>query len=189
MSQPALGLLRERDSLLLLIDIQPKLYTAMPEAPAARMMRQSVLLAKSAGLLAVPVIATRQYPRGLGALADEINRALPDGTEVADKTCFSCCAAPSVSAPLEHSGRRQIVLAGIEAHVCVLQTAADLLKLGYDVHVAADAVCSRSPDHLNNALARLENMGVVLSNSESVVFEWLRDASHPQFKAVSALLR
>ena len=187
--RPPVRLLDENESLLLLIDLQPKLSRTMPEALAARMLKQSTLLAKSAGLLGVPVIATRQYPQGLGPLAAEISASLPAETLLVDKTCFSCASAPEVAERLQSSARRQIVLAGIEAHVCVLQTAVDLLDQGFEVHIAADAVCSRSPEHLANALSRLGRMGAVLSNSESVVFEWLRDALHPQFKAVSALLR
>ena len=183
------GLADAGASLLLLIDIQPRLIRVMPPEAGARAIRQSALLARAAELLNVPVVATRQYPSGLGPLADELLAALPTQATVVDKSCFSCFAATDVAQRILESGRRQIVLAGVEAHVCVLQTAYDLLVHDLDVHVAADAVCSRAPDHAQNALSRLRSVGVTISNAESIVFEWLRDAAHPQFRQISALLR
>jgi nicotinamidase-related amidase len=105
------------------------------------------------------------------------------------KSGFSCCAAEGFTATLEGLGRSQVVLAGMESHVCVLQTALELKQRGFTVFVAGDAVCARSRQRSENALARLRQAGVVVTHSESVLFEWMRDARHPQFKAVSQLLK
>ena len=182
-------LLDSESSFLLLIDIQPRLLRTMPEASAAVLLKQTVLMAKAAALIGVPLLASRQYPKGLGELADEVLTALPANADIIDKTCFSCWSASSIAQRIRTARRRQIVLAGIEAHVCVLQTAFDLVNEGFEVHVAQDAVASRNPQHQSNALIRMRAAGITVSNSESIVFEWLRDAAHEHFKAVSALLK
>jgi nicotinamidase-related amidase len=105
------------------------------------------------------------------------------------KTGFSCCAADGFTASLQRLGRKQVILAGMESHVCVLQTALELKQLGFDIFVPEDAVCARSRRRSENALARLRQAGVVVTHCESGLFEWLRDAQHPQFKAVSKLVK
>jgi nicotinamidase-related amidase len=136
----------------------------------------------------VPAIATEQYPRGLGPTDPAVAAALPEGTPLLDKTCFACGGDEAFRLALAAAERRQVVLAGMEAHVCVLQTAL-LLHGDYQVFVVEDAVCSRNPDHHRNAMERLRQAGVTVTNTESVLFEWLRDAAHAQFKAVSALVK
>ncbi len=177
------------DSVLLVIDIQDRLAAAMEADDRERVVAAGRRLAHTAGLLDVPVIASRQYPRGLGEMDATLAAELPAATGVFDKTCFSCCAQPDLRARLEATGRRQVVVCGMETHVCVLQTALELAAAGFAPFVPADATCSRSADHHANALDRLRQAGVVVSNSESVLFEWLRDASHAQFKTVSKLVR
>jgi nicotinamidase-related amidase len=108
---------------------------------------------------------------------------------VLTKTSFSCCEAPGFLGTLDRERRPQVVLCGMEGHVCVLQTALELHELGWQVFVVEDAVCSRSPVHQGNALERMRQAGVIATNTESVLFEWLRDASHSQFRAVSALVK
>lgn len=174
---------------LVVIDVQPRLAAAMPEADLERCLRRLGLLLEAATLLQVPVVATAQYPQGLGETEPVIARAFPPGTAVLAKTSFSCCGADGFTDRLGASGRPQVVLSGMEAHVCVLQTAFDLRSLGLQAFVVEDAVCSRDPHDHANAMARLRQGGVVVTNTESVLFEWLEDASHPQFKAVSALLK
>jgi len=114
---------------------------------------------------------------------------LPEGMTPIDKTCFSSAAAPAFCQALDADGRRQVVLAGIESHVCILQTALGLAEQGQEVFVAEDAVGARRAAHHRNAMERLRRDGIVVTNAESVIFEWLRDARHAQFKAVSALLK
>lgn len=176
-------------STLLLIDWQQRLFQAMPADAGSNALRQTRLLTKVASLLGVPVIATRQYPQGLGPIVDALLTELPPDAPVADKTAFSCLACAPVQQALIAGRRPQVVLAGMETHVCVLQTAHDLIAHGYQVFVATDAVCSRAPSNIAQGLSRIGAMGATLTNAESVVFEWLRDAQHPQFRAVSALLR
>jgi nicotinamidase-related amidase len=137
----------------------------------------------------VPVLVTEQYPQGLGATQAEIRDYLPVDTEIFSKTGFSCCAAEGFLQALQSSGRRQLILCGMEAHVCVLQTALELLKRGFQVYVLVDAVCARRTEHKVIALQRLQQQGVTLSCVESVLFEWLRDAKHVHFKAISSLIR
>ena len=105
------------------------------------------------------------------------------------KTCFSSAAAPAFRQTLEADGRGQVVLAGIESHVCILQTALGLAEQGREVFVTEDATGARRAAHHRNAMERLRRDGIVVTNAESVIFEWLRDARHAQFKAVSALLK
>lgn len=177
------------DSALVVVDLQGRLSAAMPADEAERVAKATLRLLKAADCLGVPVLATEQYPQGLGPTQAEIAAAWPSATSVFAKTGFSCCLAPGFVEALAESGRRQVLLVGQEAHVCVLQSAYDLLQLGYRVQVLGDAVCSRNPEHKASALRRLQSRQVIVTNHESVLFEWLGDAAHPQFKAVSALLR
>lgn len=181
--------LRHADSVLLVIDIQERLAAAMAPATLDRVRRNVRILLEAARRLRVPVIATEQYPRGLGPTLAPLVEALPENTPRLEKTCFSCAGAEPFTAAIEAAGRSQFVIAGMEAHVCVLQSALDLRSLHEEVFVVEDACCSRRPDHHANAMHRLRQAGVVVTNTESVVFEWLRDSRHEHFKALSALLR
>ncbi|MCQ8129952.1 isochorismatase family protein [Methylomonas rivi] len=183
------GLLSAEHSLLLIVDMQGRLLEAMPPADAQTMLDNSVRLLKAAALLEVPVLLTEQYPKGLGHTADAVRQALPTAAACFEKTAFSCCGSDAVTQALRGSAKSQIVIAGQEAHVCVLQTAFDLLRQGFEVFVVEDAVCSRAVRHKENALWRMRQAGAGIVCHESVLFEWLRDASHPQFKSISALLR
>src|SRR5438876_6656358 len=153
---------------------------------AAGLVRDVGFLIDAARLLDMPVQATEQYPKGLGPTVPDLARRLP---ERPDKTTFSSCAAPGVVETLRRAARPKVVLAGIEAHVCVLNTALDLLALGFRVYVAADAVASRYPTDREFALRRLEQAGAILTTAEACVFEWIGGASHPQFKAMSTLIQ
>jgi nicotinamidase-related amidase len=177
------------ESVLLIIDTQTRLAAATPEAARARVINSSGVLLQAAALLNVPALVTEQYPKGLGHTEPAVIRHLPAQARHFEKTCFSCCAAAGFMDALRGLARRQIILAGMETHVCVLQTALELNAAGKQVFVAEDAVCSRVEAHHLNALARLRQAGVIVSNSESVLFEWLRDAGHARFKQISALIR
>ncbi len=177
------GLLDPVRSALLVIDVQERFAPAIEdfEQTAAGCAR----LAKTFGLLGLPVFATEQYPKGLGPTV-EVVRAELAATPPA-KTCFSSLGCDEVREGLETSGARSIVVCGIEAHVCVNQTVHDLLTAGYEVHVAADAVDSRSGLDRDAALRRMERAGAVLTTVETAAFELLRDARHPSFKDVQRL--
>lgn len=183
------NLLDASRSVLLLVDIQTRLSAAMPEVETQQMSQHCERLLQAAALLDVPVIVTEQYPQGLGPTQANLLDRLPAAAPVFAKTGFSCCAAEGFNATLAALGRKQVVLAGQETHVCVLQTALELDCLGYQVHVVTDAVCSRRAEHKAIALQRMQQQGVTLGCHESVMFEWLRDASHQRFKTISSLLR
>ncbi|MCQ8117786.1 hydrolase [Methylomonas rosea] len=186
---PHPNLLDADNSVLLVVDIQGRLSSAMPATDLQQMLTYGQRLLQAAGLLDVPVLLTEQYPQGLGPTQPEISECLPGNALVFSKTGFSCCAADGFNKALADTGRKQVVVIGQEAHVCVLQTALELLSENYQVHVLADAVCSRRVEHKNIALQRMQQQGVTLSCHESVLFEWLRDARHGHFKTISALLR
>ncbi len=175
------------DSVLVVIDVQQRLGDAMPGKVLNRVLQNASLLARTAGLLDLPVVQTEQYPHGLGPTHPSVAEALPAATTRIEKLAFSCCGAEGFVAALGH--RRQVVLVGMEAHVCVLQTALDLAVGDRQVFVVEDAVCSRRLENYQNALDRLRQSGVLVVSAESVVFEWLAAADHPRFKVIQSLLR
>lgn len=182
-------LLVDTDSVLVIVDLQSKLLNAMPAASAEAVLANIGKLLTAATLLNLPVLLTEQYPKGLGPTSESLSNQLPDHAQRFEKTAFSCCGCDEFNQALAAIGRKQVILVGQETHVCVLQTAYDLRQQGFSVHVVEDAVCSRLDDHKQNALRRLHRVGITVSNHESVLFEWLRDARHQNFKAISALLR
>ncbi len=182
-------LCRANDSVLVLVDVQTRLAAAMPDSTRTRVLHNSGVLLQAAALLDIPVLYTEQYPKGLGGTDPAVTGHLPAQAQHFEKTCFSCCDAPGFMDSLRGLARKHIVLAGMETHVCVLQTALEMKGAGNQVFVVEDAVCSRAEANHHNALARLCYAGVSVSNTESVLFEWLRDASHAHFKQISAWLR
>jgi nicotinamidase-related amidase len=172
------------DTGLLVIDVQEKLLPLIPSAQA--LVRNIAFLIDGARILDMPIQATEQYPKGLGATVAELASKLPARGE---KVAFSCCAIPAVVESFRSVGRPKLVLAGIETHVCVQQTALDLLALDFQVFIPADAVGSRSALDHDLALRRLEQAGAVITSSESAVFEWVGVAGTPQFKEISRLVQ
>jgi nicotinamidase-related amidase len=174
-------------SLLVIIDTQTKLVTAMSQEALQACIKNTGILAQAASMLAVPTIITEQYPKGLGNTVPELLVLLPNVKPIG-KLSFSCLAEPKFCRQLtrDHS---QIVLSGMEAHICVLQTALDLVSAGKQVFVVEDAIISRNPANKANALARMREAGCIISNTESIVFEWLGKAEGDAFKAISKLIR
>lgn len=177
--------LLSKQSALLVIDVQEKLLVKMPDA--AGLVRDISFLIDVAGLVQAPVMATEQYPKGLGTTHPEIARRLP--AELPAKVTFSCCGAPGLLTELQASGREQVVLTGMETHVCVMQTALDLLTVGLTVFLPVDALQARFRLDHDVALRRLEQAGAILTTVEAVAFEWLGGADHPQFKSVSKMIK
>ena len=177
------------NSCLVVIDIQTRLTSAMPIKVLARLKRNINVLLQGAETLSIPVLTTEQYPKGLGPTEPEIVELLPDNTLRFEKTCFSCTDAEKFLDKLKETGRKQVILVGIEAHVCVLQTAIQLIAEGYQVFVVADGICSRQRDNYEASLNRMSQTGVTICNTESVLFEWLRDAKHEHFKELSRLVQ
>ena len=179
-------LLSPERSALLVVDVQERLAPAVHAAD--RVVRNAGILLDSANALGVPVLASEQYPRGLGATVPALRERLPAGA-VVEKVHFACTGEPGFVERLDAVGRDQIVLCGMEAHVCVLQTALGLRALGRTVHLVADGVSSRVPDNAELAIARMRDHGVEIVSTEMVVFEWLQRAGTPAFKALSALIK
>jgi nicotinamidase-related amidase len=169
---------------LLVVDLQEKLLARMEDRQ--RVIANAVRLAQGARLLGLPVAATEQYPKGLGPSVAELIDLIPERPA---KTTFHCCAVPQLLEQLYGRQIRHVTLAGIEAHVCVAQTALELLHLGFKVQVAADAVASRHKIDWEFALRRLERAGAVVSTTEAVLFEWTECSDRPEFKAISQLIK
>ena len=176
-------LLSAERSVLLLIDLQQRLMPAIHDGDTV--VTRAARLAEAALLLDVPVLATEQYPDGLGPTVESLV-GYPRAT--LPKTAFSAAAAPGFHALLP-AGTREIVIAGVETHVCVLQTALDLLGSRQRVVLAADASGSRDPADHRAAVDRARQHGVEVVTSEMVLFEWLGDARHPAFRQVHKLVR
>ena len=172
------------DTGLLVIDVQEKLTPLISRA--AEVIRNIAFLIDAARILDMPVQATEQYPKGLGATVSELAQRLPQRP---DKVAFSCCAIPSVVDNFRRAARPKLLLAGIETHVCVQQTALDLLALNFRLYIPADGVASRYEIDHERALRRLENVGAIITTCESAVFEWIGAAGSPQFKEISRLVQ
>ncbi|MFB6260656.1 MAG: hydrolase [Thiohalorhabdaceae bacterium] len=182
-------LTRADDSHLLIVDIQEKLAPAMPPDARREVLATVQTLLTAASELAIPVVATEQYPKGLGHTVPDVSAHLPPDAAVVAKNSFSCCGEPRFTETVSATGRNQVVIAGMEAHVCVVQTAVELLEAGYTPFVVADGVCSRREAHKTNALDRLRALGVPVSNVESVLFEWLQRAGTDEFRKLARLIR
>lgn len=139
--------------------------------------------------LNLPIIITEQYPKGLGRTAEEILFSLPPEFEFVEKTAFSSCGANSFMEKLRASGSSQVLLCGLETHICVNQTAHDLLNENFQVHVLTDCVASRFAQDKETALRKMQTSGVILSNVEMALFELMTDAKHEQFKAIQNLVK
>lgn len=170
-------------TILAVIDVQQRLIPAMPDG--ASLLDRICRLADGAGILDVRRLLTEQYPKGLGPTDPEVAARMPKAIE---KTAFSGCGSEAFLASLgeaasaEQAAVESVVLAGVETHVCILQTAIDLLARGIGVFVPVDAVASRHRIDHDTALRRLEGSGAILTTSESILFEWCRSADHPRFQ-------
>lgn len=174
-------------SQLVIIDMQTKLIGAMQADAMQAVIKNCGILAQASGLLNVPVIVTEQYPQGLGETFPEIKQHIGACKPIA-KTAFSAAGVPKFSQQL-HRDQSQIIVSGMESHICLLQTALDLIKANKQVFVVEDAIISRSASNKANAIARMRDAGCIITNTESVVFEWIGNAQHSAFKAISALIR
>jgi nicotinamidase-related amidase len=179
-------MLRREDAVLVFIDVQGKLHDIMYEKSVldANLDR----LVRCAQLLDIPVIGTEQLPGKLGPTSEPF-RTLLSGAPMTAKSAFSCWGEPEFVGAFQAAGRRQAVLCGIETHVCVYQTALDLLAENFEVFVAADAVSSRSPGNKGLALESMRRAGADILPAESILFALLRDAADPRFRDVLGLVK
>jgi len=188
MSDNQMAINDAEESIFVIIDLQDKLAAAMPTGLKDRVVERIGMLLTAANTLSIPVLVTEQYSKGLGHTDEWIADQLPDNAVVCEKTAFCAVGVEEFDQSLSDSNKKQAVLVGMETHICVLQTALGLRKKGYDVFVVEDAVSSRSKANQYNGLQRLRQAGVAITNVESVIFEWLKDASQADFKTLAQLI-
>jgi nicotinamidase-related amidase len=177
-------------SLVAVIDVQERLAAAMPEERMARLVRGVGVLLEAAKLLGASVLATEQYPKGLGPTLPEIAAKLDAiGAPRIEKTVFSATGAPEFVEGVERAAPATVIVVGMEAHVCVYQTVRDLIARGLTVMVAVDAVVSRRDEDRSTGISLCERAGGVPTTVETVVFDWLERAGTDEFRALSKLLR
>jgi nicotinamidase-related amidase len=187
------SLVDAEDALLVVVDVQEKLLPAI--AGSVEIAEQCRRLILGAGELRLPILLTEQYPKGLGPTVGPIAEALEEakrkGSKVSrfEKTSFSACGSDEFLDEVEAAARQQVLLCGIEAHICVLQTTLDLIEQGNAPFVAADATGSRNPAHRELALARIRQADGIVAPVESFLYELVADSTHPAFKPVSALIK
>ncbi len=178
--------INREDCVGLVIDIQEKLFPHMDQKN--EMLRKCLTLMQGLQLLGVPVLVTEQYPKGLGSTVDEVKSKVVTFNPIG-KISFSCCGEPAFTDSLDKLGRRWIVICGIEAHVCVLQTVIDLVESGYNPVVLADCISSRNPMDMRWAIERMRLEGAIISTSESILLELTRVAGSDEFRAISRLIK
>ena len=186
--------LSRRRAALLVVDIQDRLLPSMPPATVADMMRNTQILIAAADQLGLPIVVSQQYPKGLGGTAQPIEDALAKvrGVHRFDKLEFSAAAAPAFAALVTQSSglaRDQWIVCGMESHVCVYQTARDLVARGWDVHVCADAVSSRTPANREVGLGLMARAGAVITSTEVCLSDLLGRAGSDEFRALSRVIK
>lgn len=191
--EPVTSVVRRENAALLVIDPQERLAAAMERR--IEVVEATVKLLRVAQLTSLPIVATRQYPKGLGELEPAVLAALDAardaGASVAtcDKMAFDCFAEPSFVEAVAETNRKQLVVCGMETHICIMQTALDAMHRGYEVHVVADAVCSRRDSDYRVALDRLRGAGAVVTTHESVLYELVGVAGTDEFKALLGIVK
>lgn len=180
--------LDREDTAVLLVDFQERLHAAMDPEAGRKAASNARILLEGARALEVPVVLTEQYPRGLGPTLPDLLGALP-GTRPVEKIEFSCLRNDAARQALEAIGRRKVLVAGMETHICVYQTVLDLAEHGFTPHVLADACLSRTEANHERGLALAEEAGAVVSSVETALFQLLGRASGEAFKTISKLVR
>ena len=177
--------LNKEDVCLLVIDVQEKLVPIMKHGKA--IIKNTQILLQGAKEMGIPVIATEQYPKGLGSTVADL-RAFFEDEDVFAKNSFTAYTE-DVQNKIETLGPKKIIVTGMETHVCVYQTVRDLLDAGYEVHIAKDCVGSRTKENYQNGLDLMENMGAIINNTETIVFDLLKVSGTKEFKIMSALIK
>jgi nicotinamidase-related amidase len=175
------------NSILVVVDVQEAFRKAIPDF--AEVVSRISLAIRGFQVLGRPIVVTEQYPKGLGRTAEELLLSMPDDASFIEKATFSSWGEPTFVAELEKYQAKQVVLCGVEAHVCVNQTAHDLLQDGYQVHLLTDCVASRYQHDRDAGLNKMFASGVVPSSMEMALFEMMRDSRHEKFKDVQALIK
>ena len=181
------GLLTPSETGLLVIDVQEAFRPVIHRFDQT--VRNCRILIEGFAILDLPVIVSQQYPKGLGQTVAELAQVLPPGTPIVDKLRFSAVGVPELDDAITGAARRRWVVCGIEAHVCVNQSAHDLIGAGYQVTLAADAISSRTPENRQVGIDKCAASGAIVSSAETVLFELLERAGSDHFKAISRLVR
>ncbi len=188
---PTPGLLNVDQAILLVIDIQEKFVPVIQNPEST--VKKTRLMIETACLLEIPILISEQYPKGLGATVPELLKDLPSSASplitTLEKTSFGCLGDEAMAQYFKDSGRKQIIICGIEAHVCVNQTVHQLLDAGYEPHLIEDAISSRNKHHREIALHKMRQSGAILSHVEMALFELMRHAKHPHFKTLQSLIK
>ena len=181
--------LTRETTVLAVVDLQERLLGAFPEERRASVVRYASICVEMAKTMKIPIIVTEQYPKGLGPTVAEIRNAVGEDFAPIEKIVFSCGRSPEFKAALAATGKRDVLICGVETHVCVLQTALDLAGDGYRIHVPADAVMSRRDLDWRTGLQLMEKAGAVIGTTEIFAFQLLERAGTDEFKTVSKLIR
>jgi isochorismate hydrolase len=180
--------IERKQAILLVIDVQDVLMKRMDQEIRKKVIRNICTLIAFAKEMAIPILITEQYPKGLGKTVPEIKMELGLLSPI-EKVSFSCCGVGAFNDTLNQLPRKQVILTGIETHVCVLQTANDLIHKGYEVHPVADAICSRRKLDWEIALRWMEKKGAMISTTEIIAFQLLKEAGTEEFRGLSKLLK
>lgn len=172
---------------LAIIDMQEAFREKI--ASFSEMAARIATMIEGAKLLDLPIIVSEQYPKGLGATAREIKEVLPNSIEIIEKTSFSSCGVEAFENQLARAGAKQVIVCGIEAHICVNQTVHDLLARGLEVHLLTSCIAAREPTNKRVALRKMQLSGAIPSSIEMALFELMRDARHEHFKAIQQLIK
>ncbi len=173
-------------AMLLIIDVQQAFMG--PIKKMKTVVQKTAILAKAANVLSLPVLVTEQYPKGLGNIVKVVAESLGEHS-LFEKTSFSCMADPQIKQAIEDKQRSQVIIAGVEAHVCVLQTTLDLLAAGKEVFIVTDAVSSRDSQDRKTALNRMSKAGAIITTTETTVMELIGGSRHEHFKVIQALIK
>lgn len=174
------------DAICVVVDLQEKLLPAMHEAKTLE--NNNIKLLKGMKTLGIPMLVTQQYTKGIGETVSSVKEVIGDFTHI-EKTSFSCMDEPEFRKAIESCDKGTVILTGIEAHICVEQTAIDLIKEGYNVALVTDCIQSRNPQNKERSIMRLANAGVIITTYESVLYELLGNSKAPEFKAISAIVK
>jgi nicotinamidase-related amidase len=180
-------LLNPESALLLIVDIQEKFAAALTEFD--RIVDRTGILIQACSKLNVPILVSEQYPKGLGHTAGALKKLLPLNTPIFEKSAFGCGQDPDIYAYLSSLTRKQVMVCGLESHVCINQTVHHLLSHHYQTHLIQDAITSRHPRDHQTAIAKMQQSGAIPSSVEMALFELLGSAQHPCFKQVQALVK
>ena len=179
-------MLEENESILLIIDVQEKLVKATNSEIAAQ---TAAKLAKAATILDIPTIVTEQYPKGLGDTVSDVKKNLTSSVKKFEKTSFNAISENEIFDCIKLFNKKQVVLCGIETHICVYQSAIALFDAGFEVYLAKDACASRKNIEFQAGIERMQSEGVKISTLEIILFEWLKSAKHPHFKEIQNIIK